>query len=254
MHSEGRSSGGGGSGDAGGNGSISNGSGSDSREHAPKAKRKRRTRAEAQAANEEEENGYADWARLDVYRALGRRALVDGNDRTCGQDALVTIATRLGVGTSTAKVRAATLPVKGDTAVGAIKLYAEETLGIQMLSLKDHSVLGYSLFEQLGGPEHNLLLLESGQFYVELLLTMPAAKGVKAKTDRHVVAYDADFRDGHVFGLLKDNAGPTKRLDGSDRLWAGKPAPPPARDAFASLFPGAARVSVDNAWLCRCVA
>ena len=223
---------------------------------------KRRTAAESQAEQEEEEDGYADWARSDVLKALGRDAIVNGNDRTCGQDALIAIAARLDIHTSSRSVRAATLPVVGDTKVGAIKLYAIEELGIQMLSLKDHSVLGgYSIFEAPGGPAHNLLLLLHGQYWVELVLTMPASKGVPAKTvpaktvpaitDRHVVAFDADFRDGDVYGLIIDNAGPAKRLDASDRAWPGKPTPPPARRVFESLFPGAAKVTVANAWLCR---
>ena len=80
---------------------------------------------------------------------------------------------------------------------------------------------------------------------------MPAEKGAKAATDRHVVVYDAEYRDGDCYGLIKDNAGPAKRLYASDREWAGKPDPPPARRMFVSLFPRAAKVQVDNAWLCR---
>ena len=215
------------------------------------SKRPRRTVTEAQAEQEAEEDGFADWARPDVLKALGRGALVNGNDRSCCQDALVAIAVRLGLHASNRAVRAATLPAKGDTAVGAIKLYAQQELGIEMVSLKDHSVLGYSIFEAPGGPEHNLLLLLHGQYWVELVLTMPASKGVPAKTDRHVVAFDADFRDGDVYGLIIDNAGPAKRLNASDRAWPGKPTPPPARRVFESLFPGAAKVAVANAWLCR---
>ena len=124
-----------------------------------------------------------------------------------------------------------------------------------MRSLKDHSVLGYSLFEQSGGAEHQLLLLLSGQYYVELVLSMPAEEGKPPEKDRHVVVYDADFRDSEddCYGLIKDNHGPAKRLYASDRAWRGKPEPPPARDVFKSLFPRAAKVAVDNAWRCQVV-
>ena len=97
------------------------------------------------------------------------------------------------------------------------------------------------------------MLIDEGKFFVELVLPMPAkGRARPAATDRHAVVYDADFRDGAHYGLVKDNVGDAKRLDESDRAWAaGQPAPPPARDVFDSLFPGAAKVVVDNAWLCR---
>ena len=109
---------------------------------------------------EEEEDGWADEARGTFREHEGRRALVDGNARSCGQDGLVAIATALGVKTSKDAVRAATLPPVGDTPVGTIRSYAAGTLGINMRSLKDHSLLGHSLWEQPGGAEHQLLLLE----------------------------------------------------------------------------------------------
>ena len=57
--------------------------------------------------------------------------------------------------------------------------------------------------------------------------------------------------DGTVYyGVVKDNHGPAKMLDASDRAWEGKPSPPPARAVFNSIFPGASRVAVANAWLC----
>ena len=125
---------------------------------ARQSQRKRRTRRRSQ-------DGWADEAR-GIFRVHeGRRALVDGNARTCGQDGLVVVATGLGVKTSKDAVRAATLPKEGDTPLGTIRRYAAGTLGISMHSLKDHSVLGYSLWEQPGGAEHQLLLLEEGMYY-----------------------------------------------------------------------------------------
>ena len=116
----------------------------------------------------------------------GRRALVDGNARTCGQDGLVAVATALGVRASKDTVRAATLPLTGDTQVGAIRTYAAGTLGISMRSLKDHSVLGFSPWRLPGGAEHQLLLLEQGVYYTELEITMPKAEpAAKAKARGH---------------------------------------------------------------------
>ena len=150
---------------------------------------RRRSAAAAEDAHEEEEDGWADEARWIFREQEGRRALVDGNTRTCGQDALVAVATGLGVQTSKVAVRAATLPAEGDTPMGSIRAYATRALGIAMRSLKDHSILGFSPWEQLGGAEHQLLLLEHGLFWVELVITMPkqssaAAAKVRMEPDR----------------------------------------------------------------------
>ena len=58
---------------------------------------RRRSAAAAEEAHEEEEDGWADEARGIFREHEGRRALVDGNVRSCGQDGLVTVATTLGV-------------------------------------------------------------------------------------------------------------------------------------------------------------
>ena len=201
---------------------------------------RRRSGTAAVMAQEEEEDGWADEARGVFREREGRRSLVDGNARSCGQDGLVTVATLLGVKTSKDAVRCATLPPAGDTPVGVIRAYAAGALGIGMRSLKDHSVLGVSLWEQPGGAEHQLILLEAGVYYVELMITMPKAKAsAKAKVDRHVVVFDADFRrcDGELrfYGVIKDNYGAAKLLQSSDRAWLGKPQPPPARAMWRSL-------------------
>jgi hypothetical protein len=141
----------------------------------------RRSAAAAQSEQEEEEDGWADEARGIFREHEGRRALVDGNARSCGQDALVAVATGLGVKTSKAAVLAATLPAEGDTSVGVIRAYAALTLGISMRSLKDHSILGFSPWEQPGGVEHQLLLLEHGLFWLELVITMPKHTSAAAK-------------------------------------------------------------------------
>ena len=61
----------------------------------------------------------------------------------------------------------------GDTQVGTIRAYASDTLGIDMCSLKDHTILGFSPWERPGGAEHQLLLLDEGVYYTELKITMP---------------------------------------------------------------------------------
>ena len=146
----------------------------------------RRAADAAAEAQEEEEDGWADEARGIFREHEGRRALVDGNARTCGQDGLVAAATALGVRTSKDAVRAATLPPAGDTQVGAIRAHAAGSLSISMRSLKDHTVLGFSLWERPGGAEHQLLLLESGVYFTELEISMPKAESTaKAKAREH---------------------------------------------------------------------
>ena len=93
-------------------------------------------------------------------------------------------------------------------------------------------------------------------YYTELLITMAKTEpAAKAKVDRHVVIYDAGFRRSEggrcFYGVIKDNCGDAKKLEASDRAWLGKPAPPPARAMWCSLFPAAAKVEVDNVWVCE---
>jgi hypothetical protein len=133
----------------------------------------RRRSAAAEEAQVLEEDGWADEARGIFREREGRRALVDGNARSCGQDGLVAVATLLGLKASKDAVRAATLPPEGDTPIGTIRAYASDTLGIDMCSLKDHSILGFSPWERPGGAEHQLLLLDEGVYYTELKITMP---------------------------------------------------------------------------------
>ena len=179
----------------------------------------RRRSGAAIELQDEEEDGWADEARGIFREREGRRSLVDGNARSCGQDGLVAVATLLGLKASKESVRSATLPPAGDTPLGTIRTYAEGTLGIAMRSLKDHSVLGTSLWEQPGGADHQLLLLEAGVYYVELKITMPKSESANRHVLRHVVVYDANFRrcDGEqsFYGVIKDNYGAAKLLAAS---------------------------------------
>ena len=58
--------------------------------------------------------------------------------------------------------------------------------------------------------------------------------------------WEANLKSGAM-----DNYGEAKLLEASDRTWLGKPQPPPARAMWRSLFPAAAKVEVDNVWLCE---
>ena len=76
----------------------------------------------------------------DDHRALqqSRTArIVDGNDHSCGQDALINGAMALGVPVSKKEVYADTLPPEGDTQVGVLVDYARETLKILEQHHKD---------------------------------------------------------------------------------------------------------------------
>lgn len=138
----------------------------------------------------------------------------------------------------------ATLPPAGDTPLGVIRAYAAGALGIGMRSLKDHSVLGMSLWEQPGGAEHQLILFEAGVYYVELLIMMPKMEPTsQARVDRHVVVYDANFRrcDGKqsFYGVIKDNYGAAKLLQSVERPRVAREAAAPARASDVALsLPG----------------
>ena len=74
-----------------------------------KRKRTGHRREQGKQDAEEKEGGWVDLPRL-AYRELeGRRSLVDGNARTCGQDALINAAKALGVVATKASVYDATL-------------------------------------------------------------------------------------------------------------------------------------------------
>lgn len=178
----------------------------------------------------------------------------------------------LGVLTTKKDVYDATLPAQGNTKVGVIVKYAEK-LGVEMLDARVPSTLGYSVFQQEGGPEHALLQIEDGVFWVELCVSQTGRK----QDDMHVVMYDASFTvpEGKnaifyqpiidagftpdafhlIRGVVRDNDKDTssKYLDPSDREFAekdGKPWPK-ARDVFKSFFPLASKVQVVGVWLMR---
>ena len=216
--------------------------------------------------------GFVDAPRP-AFRALeGRTAIVDGNQRSCGQDALVNGAKALGVPVTKKQVHHNTLPPKGDTEVGVIVGYARDKLKIEMLDTRIPATLGRSLFQQEGGPEHALLQLTEGVFFVELTVSQ---KG--KPDDAHAVIYNASYtvpegrepqhyaplleagytpeRFHLIRGAVIDNEKdtPVKFIEPSDREMVadasgGKPVPA-ARKVFASLFPFASCVRVVGAWL-----
>jgi hypothetical protein len=141
-----------------------------------------------------------------------------------------------------------------------------------MLDTHVPSTLGCSLFHQKGGPEHALLQIEKGVFWVELCVSQTGKED-----DNHVVMYNASFTvpEGKneiyyqpitdagfgpdkfhlIRGVVCDNDKdtPSKYLDPSDRVITEKDGTPwpKARDVFDSLFPFASKVKVKGAWLMR---
>ena len=236
--------------------------------------KRKRTTSERKAGKQkalDKKDGFVDMPRSHDRSLNGGRILSDGNVRSCGQDALVMGCKVLGVPITKKKVYEATLPAEGDTKVGVIVNFAD-TIGVEMLDARVPSTLGYSIFQQDGGPAHALLQIEDGVFWVELRISQTGKKD-----DRHVVMYDASFTvpEGKntiayqpiidagftpdafhlIRGVVRDNDKDTssKYLDPSDRGFAekdGKPWPK-ARDVFNSLFPLASKVQVDGVWLMR---
>ena len=222
-----------------------------------KRKRTGHRREEGKHEAEKKTDGWVDLPRP-MYRELeGRRSLVDGNVRTCGQDALTNAAKALGVPVTKASVYAATLPAEGDTEVGVLVQHAQKALGIQMLDTKVPATLGASLFQMKGGAEHSLLQCTSGVFFVELVVSM---KG--KPDDRHAVMLNAGYAHPtapHICGAIFDNCRdvPVKLLGPEDRCvhipCHGGPPIYAARAVFDSLFQheDVVQVKVDGAWLMR---
>ena len=184
--------------------------------------------------------GYVNVPRQEFRRLQGtKRALVNGNLRSCAQDALINAAKALGVSVTKKRVYDATLPTEGDTMMGLIVDYAVNELGIQM----DKNT---QLNQIKGGPEYALLQHTEGVFVVELCISQSGMDD-----DYHNVVYDADYQ--HVMypgirGAIIDNEKdtPVKFIEPSDRAEVQQ-----ARDVFHSLFPFASNVRVVGAWLMR---
>ena len=188
--------------------------------------------------------------------------------------ALVNGAKRLGAKVTKAQVHAAILPTQGDTEVGVIVDYALKSLEISMCNARDPATLGYSLFQAKGGPEHALLQLTTGVYFVELVVSQTGKPD-----DRHALVYDAGYTVpegrapehytplveagytpatfGQIRGIVLDNDKdtPAKFLEPSDReieecngIKVYK-----ARLVFDSLFPFASSVRVVGAWLMQCM-
>ena len=202
------------------------------------------------------EDGYVNGSAADWRRDNGRTSLSVGNQHSCGQDALINCAKRLGVPVTKKGVYEATLPPEGDTAVGVVVDYARDALNIEMLDTRNPKTLGNSLFRESGGPAHALLQKTAGVYYVELVVSQTGKPD-----DRHAVCYDADYEkpgDDTCRGAIIDNDAnpnrdPIRYINPSDRGFVieGGAEVPAARKVFDSLFPGASRVRVDGAWACK---
>ena len=184
--------------------------------------------------------GYVNVPRQEFRRLQGNKcALVNGNLRSCAQDALVNAAKALGVRVTKKQVYDATLPTEGDTEMGLIIDYAVNELGIQM----DKKT---QLCQIKGGPAYALLQKTQGVFVVELCISQSGMDD-----DYHNVVYDAGYQ--HVMypgihGAIIDNEKdtPVKFIEPSDRAEVQQ-----ARNVFLSLFPFASDVRVVGAWLMR---
>ena len=191
--------------------------------------------------------GFVDVPRDEFRRLQGnKRALVNGNERSCAQDALVNAAKALGVPVTKKQVYDATLPAEGDTEMGVIIDYALNVLGIQMDDVRLEKTLGFLLFRATGGPMYALLQQTEGVFVIELRISQSGMDD-----DYHNVVYDADYQ--HVMypgirGAIIDNEKdtPVKFIEPLDRAEVQQ-----ARDVFHSLFPFASNVRVVGAWLMR---
>ena len=191
--------------------------------------------------------GFVNVPREDFRRLQGnQRALVNGNQRSCAQDALVHAAKVLGVCVTKKQVYDATLPAEGDTRMGVIIDYALDALGIQMDDVRVKETLGFLPFQAKGGPEYALLQQTEGVFVVELCVSQSGKED-----DYHAVVYDAGYEHVEypgIRGAIIDNEKdtPIKFIEPSDRADVQK-----ARDVFHSLFPFASDLRVVGAWLMR---
>ena len=191
--------------------------------------------------------GFVNVPRDDFRRLQGnQRVIVNGNQRTCTQDALVHAAKVLGVCVTKKQVYNATLPAKGDTQMGVIIDYALSALGIQMDSVKVKETLGFPLFQVKGGAAFALLQQTEGVFVVEMRISQ-----LGQDNDYHALVYDAGYTHIEypgIRGAIIDNEKdtPIKFIEPCDRTSVQK-----ARDVFHSLFPFASDVRVVGAWLMR---
>jgi hypothetical protein len=195
--------------------------------------------------------GYFDVARSVHRSSCGRTAIVDGDVRSCGQDAIVNGAKALGVSVTKQQVHDDTLPGEGDTEVGVLVAFAHSQLGISMLDTRIPATLGSNIWQATGGPEHALLQLTEGVFFVELVASFDPHP-----CDRHVVVYHAAYEQleyPDVRGAIIDNHKdtPIKLIRPSDRMldFTSGRGVPNARKVFHSLFSLATSVRVTGVWL-----
>jgi len=208
---------------------------------------------------------------IDVPRQLHRRleddraVLVDGNERTCMQDALFHGLKALNFTITRKELYKATLPATGDTKINTISNYSKEEWGVNFVNARDASFSKKPFFQLKFGAEHNLLQFSEGVYFVMLTVSQYGKPD-----DKHAVIYDANFKVklggddanyapfyaagythdtlNHIHGVIIDNESNTavKYLEPSDReLREGVSA---ARAAFNSLFPFASKVSLTDAW------
>jgi hypothetical protein len=172
--------------------------------------------------------------------------------RSCGQDAIVNGAKALHVPVTKQQVHDATLPGEGDTELGALVDFAITVLGVPILNTHDLATLDSVIWRASGGPEHALLQITTGVFFVQLVASFHPPHS----DDHHAVVYHAAYTHPEypdVLGAIIDNHKdtPIKLISPSDCMldFTSGHGVPSARKVFDSLFPFATSVRVTGAWL-----
>lgn len=206
---------------------------------------KKRRIEESIEKEEEEPKGYYDMGRPRFRKRFGNNSLPNGNNRTCGQDALVTAAKLLGINLTKKQTYESTLPKIGDTKTKVLIQFGQ-SVGLHFDCLRDHKKWKQHYLWMLpGGPEHNLLLSPSGIYFTCLSIHLGPS------VDKHVVVLDLHNHEinGTVYcGMIIDNHGPVKLIEFTDLIWLGKPDIPPVRLILKSIFPRSDRVCVRNVY------
>ena len=202
-------------------------------------RKNKRKKEQAAAGNKKKKGGFVDIPQGEHRRVHGRRAISQGNERTCGQDAALAIGRDLELRFTKEEIYHATLPPAGNTEIGLITTFVGSS-GASVEPIMDE------LAHVSGGLAYALLQLAKHRYLVELNVTHH-----DGQVDRHTVAYLAEQPWGWAgengVGTIIDNGvGPVKGITARDRSsWAL------AREVFDNLFPEHTSVRVDGVWRVR---
>ena len=84
----------------------------------------------------QKQDGFVEIPQVEHRRIHGRRAISQGNERTCPQDAALAVGRDLNMGFTKEDVYGATLPAEGNTEIGAIVDFVQDH-GATMESIMD---------------------------------------------------------------------------------------------------------------------